>query len=58
LSTKDVLLYAGRQNAAAPAAGIPMLHTEEQRGLVNAALNAPAADTTDRSVPQSLRRTS
>jgi hypothetical protein len=58
LSTKDVLLYAGRQNAAAPAAGISLLHTEEQRGLVNAALKAPAADSTDRSVPQSLRRTS
>jgi 2-oxoglutarate dehydrogenase E1 component len=52
LSTKDVLLYAGRQNAAAPAAGISLLHTEEQRGLVNAALKAPAADGT-KPLPQS-----
>jgi len=59
LSTKDVLLYAGRQNAAAPAAGISLLHTEQQRGLVNAALKAPAADSTATiAIPQSLRRMS
>jgi 2-oxoglutarate dehydrogenase E1 component len=38
LSRADVLYYAGRAGAAAPAAGIYKLHVEQQQALVNAAL--------------------
>ncbi len=37
---KHVLLYAGRQHAAAPATGIGKIHDVEQRELVDAALRA------------------
>jgi 2-oxoglutarate dehydrogenase E1 component len=40
LDAKQQLLYAGRAPAAAPATGIPQLHTEQQHGLVRAALTA------------------
>jgi 2-oxoglutarate dehydrogenase E1 component len=38
LSVKDELLYAGRAGAAAPATGIAVLHEQQQKNLVNAAL--------------------
>jgi 2-oxoglutarate dehydrogenase E1 component len=34
------LMYCGRGPSAAPATGIPQLHTQQQQGLVNAALSA------------------
>ncbi|MEO6184899.1 MAG: 2-oxoglutarate dehydrogenase E1 component, partial [Steroidobacteraceae bacterium] len=37
---KHMLLYAGRQHAAAPATGISKIHEAEQRALVDAALTA------------------
>jgi len=43
LSPADVLLYAGRASAAAPAVGIYQVHVEQQHTLVNAALHAAAA---------------
>ncbi len=44
LSTVDLLLYAGRAGAAAPAAGIHQLHDQQQDRLVRAALHASAAE--------------
>ena len=44
LSTVDVLLYAGRRGAAAPAAGIYDLHVKQQQALVNAALHASTTE--------------
>jgi 2-oxoglutarate dehydrogenase E1 component len=41
---KQVLLYAGRQHAAAPATGIAKVHDMEQRALVDAALRATARE--------------
>jgi 2-oxoglutarate dehydrogenase E1 component len=41
----QVLLYAGRQHAAAPATGIAKVHDMEQRALVDAALRATARET-------------
>jgi 2-oxoglutarate dehydrogenase E1 component len=40
LSADQVLLYAGRAPAAAPATGIPSMHAEQQKGLVYAALRS------------------
>jgi 2-oxoglutarate dehydrogenase E1 component len=48
LSTVDLLLYAGRAGAAAPAAGIHELHVQQQQALVKAALHATAAADTGR----------
>jgi 2-oxoglutarate dehydrogenase E1 component len=48
LSAADVLLYAGRPGAAAPAVGIYQVHVEQQHTLVNAALHATAAADTAR----------
>ncbi|MET0540484.1 MAG: 2-oxoglutarate dehydrogenase E1 component, partial [Variovorax sp.] len=41
---RQILLYAGRRHAAAPATGISKIHENEQRELVDAALNATALD--------------
>ncbi len=38
------LLYCGRGPAAAPATGIPQLHTQQQQGLVAAALTAHSVE--------------
>jgi 2-oxoglutarate dehydrogenase E1 component len=43
LSSRDILLYAGRGGAAAPAVGIFQLHVEQQKALVAAALSASTA---------------
>ncbi len=40
LSEEYALLYAGRAPAAAPATGIPQMHADQQRGLVDAALRS------------------
>ncbi len=40
LTHKQELLYSGRAPAAAPATGIPQLHSQQQNGLVTAALTA------------------
>jgi len=40
LGEKQELLYSGRAPSAAPATGIPQLHTAQQHGLVAAALKA------------------
>jgi 2-oxoglutarate dehydrogenase E1 component len=48
LSTVDLLLYAGRAGAAAPAAGIHSLHDQQQETLVKAALHASATEDTGR----------
>jgi len=42
---RQMLLYAGRQHAAAPATGIGKIHEAEQRALVDAALRATARET-------------
>ena len=44
LSSRDVLLYAGRAGAAAPAAGIYQVHLEQQRALVTAALRSTTTE--------------
>jgi 2-oxoglutarate dehydrogenase E1 component len=47
LGLKDELLYAGRPGAAAPATGIAVLHDQQQKNLVNAALfGAPPEEAT------------
>jgi 2-oxoglutarate dehydrogenase E1 component len=46
LSAEQVLLYAGRAPAAAPATGIPRMHTEQQQGLVYAALRSTRTEET------------
>ena len=48
LSSRDVLLYAGRAGAAAPAVGIYQLHVQQQQTLVKAALSATATEDTGR----------
>ena len=48
LGIQQVLLYAGRPGAAAPAAGIFQLHVEQQRDLVQAALRSTATEMTHR----------
>jgi 2-oxoglutarate dehydrogenase E1 component len=51
LGSQDVLLYAGRPHAAAPATGIMKMHVQQQQALVDAALRAT-------SVEESMRETS
>jgi 2-oxoglutarate dehydrogenase E1 component len=48
LSPADVLLYAGRPSAAAPAVGVYQVHVEQQHTLVRAALHALATEDTGR----------
>ena len=50
--TNRQLLYAGRAPAAAPATGIHEMHTEQQQGLVQAALQAT---TTEQSANETAR---
>ena len=52
LSSRDVVFYAGRPGAAAPAAGIYQLHVEQQQRLVRAALHATVADDAAREPPR------
>jgi 2-oxoglutarate dehydrogenase E1 component len=54
---KHVLLYSGRQHAAAPATGIAKIHDKEQRELVDAALRAAARDTTSTATVRALTET-
>jgi 2-oxoglutarate dehydrogenase E1 component len=56
LTIKQELLYAGRPPAAAPATGIPQLHTNQQRGLVAAALTATTREESARTTSR-LRAT-
>ncbi len=62
LGTRRSLLYAGRSGAAAPAAGISELHVQQQKTLVNAALQAavtePSARQTTRLTSKSIRKPS
>jgi 2-oxoglutarate dehydrogenase E1 component len=62
LSAKHMLLYAGRAPAAAPAAGIHQMHEEQQQGLVQAALEATATESTGRETARlksnAIRKTS
>ncbi len=44
LGSKDVLLYAGRAPAAAPATGIMKMHVQQQQALVDAALRATSTE--------------
>jgi 2-oxoglutarate dehydrogenase E1 component len=44
LGPKQELMYSGRGPSAAPATGIPQLHTAQQHGLVRAALTAHSID--------------
>ncbi len=44
LGPKQELMYCGRGPSAAPATGIPQLHSEQQHGLVRAALTAHSID--------------
>jgi 2-oxoglutarate dehydrogenase E1 component len=48
LTQDQVLLYAGRAPAAAPATGIPQMHIEQQRDLVDAALRSTRTEETMR----------
>ena len=48
LGKDHVLMYAGREGAAAPATGIHALHQREQDALVGAALLASASDESHR----------
>ena len=52
LSPRQELLYSGRAPAAAPATGIAQLHSQQQQGLVAAAL---AASTKDESIRVTAR---
>jgi len=56
LSYKQELLYSGRAPAAAPATGIPQLHSRQQHGLVAAALTAATRQEPTRA-PSRLRAT-
>ena len=62
LGPAQMLYYAGRSGAAAPAAGIFQLHVEQQRELVEAALRSSAAEITHRDTAyltvQPIRKTS
>jgi 2-oxoglutarate dehydrogenase E1 component len=62
LGAKHVLLYAGRAPAAAPATGIHQLHEEQQQGLVRAALEATATESSGRETARlksiAIRKTS
>jgi 2-oxoglutarate dehydrogenase E1 component len=44
--------YAGRPAAAAPATGLPKLHEQEQRRLVETALKSPSIEQTMRNLPR------
>ncbi len=48
LSAKHELLYAGRAGAAAPATGISVLHDQQQKNLVSAALQGLPPEETSR----------
>jgi 2-oxoglutarate dehydrogenase E1 component len=48
LSHKHELLYAGRAGAAAPATGISVLHEQQQKNLVSAALQGVPPEETSR----------
>jgi 2-oxoglutarate dehydrogenase E1 component len=48
LTPKHELLYAGRAGAAAPATGISALHEQQQKNLVNAALQGLPPEETSR----------
>jgi len=48
LGPKSELLYAGRAGAAAPATGIASLHDQQQKNLVNAALQGVPPEETSR----------
>jgi len=48
LSHKHELLYAGRAGAAAPATGISVLHEQQQKNLVSAALQGIPPEETSR----------
>jgi 2-oxoglutarate dehydrogenase E1 component len=48
LTARQELLYAGRAPSAAPATGIPQLHSSQQRGLVGAALKSTAREDSGR----------
>jgi 2-oxoglutarate dehydrogenase E1 component len=52
LSSRDLVFYAGRAGAAAPAAGIYQVHVEQQQRLVRAALHAVVADDSHREPPR------
>jgi 2-oxoglutarate dehydrogenase E1 component len=62
LGARHVLLYAGRAPAAAPATGIHQLHEEQQQGLVHAALEATATESSGRETARlksiAIRKTS
>jgi 2-oxoglutarate dehydrogenase E1 component len=44
LSREHQLFYAGRPPAAAPATGIPQMHSDQQKGLVDAALRSTSTE--------------
>jgi 2-oxoglutarate dehydrogenase E1 component len=48
LTSRHELLYAGRAGAAAPATGISALHEQQQKNLVNAALQGVPPEETSR----------
>jgi 2-oxoglutarate dehydrogenase E1 component len=48
LGPKHELLYSGRAGAAAPATGISALHEQQQKNLVNAALQGAPSEETSR----------
>jgi 2-oxoglutarate dehydrogenase E1 component len=52
LNGKQELLYSGRRPAAAPATGIPQMHSAEQHGLVAAAIKASTQEQAARSTPR------
>ncbi len=52
LKGKQELLYSGRRPAAAPATGIPQMHSTQQHGLVAAAITA---STQEQSAPSTAR---
>ena len=52
------LLYSGRRPAAAPATGIPQLHSTEQHGLVAAAITASTQEQSSRVTPHLRARAS
>ena len=46
LGTKQTLVYAGRESAAAPAVGFYRLHVEQQEALVKQALGTDSGQAT------------
>src|ERR1700677_2268295 len=60
LGPRDELLYAGRAGAAAPATGISVLHEQQQKNLVTAALQGLPPEETSRQtmrLPEAQTRT-